>query len=181
MGIQLISAPKGSPSNEPPGPMSLPAEFDRKKFASKWVKQGPAVDAAREREWIPGTQLTADGWEVWKNEEGKPFTVALLSGVYILLHRFKAVQEAVNAICGNIGKERLLQEKRGETTGGVLISDTGMLSDEKLSKTIGKEEMEEGVVKFNDVPNVERDRVEAPAARTTSTTAKRVRRSGATE
>jgi hypothetical protein len=166
MGIQLLSAPLGV-GNEAPGPMNLPMAFDRKKSAAKWVKQGPAVDAAKEREWIAGTQLTADGWNVWKDGDGKPHTVSLQSGVYVLLHRSRAVQDAVNAICGNIGKERLKQERSGVTTGGVPVQDPGLLSDDRIAKVTGvRENLEEGDVEMNPVPDVERQRVESPKLKT---------------
>lgn len=165
MAIELMSGPLGQ-AYETVGPLTLPASFDRKLYAAKWVKKGPAVAAAAEREWIPGTRLSADGWLVWKDGEtpttGKPYTVHLSSGEHVLLFRLREIQDAVNAICGNIGKERLLQEKRGETTGGVPIADPGMLSDDRLTKVIGKEELGDGEVTMNKIPNVGRQRVEVP-------------------
>lgn len=164
MAIQLIQGPKGQ-ATPAPGPLSLPAAFDRKMHAAKWVKEGPEVDAAAQREWLLGTQLTADGWEVWRDAQNKPYKVPLKGGVYILLHRLRTVQDGVNAIYGNVGKERLLQERRGDTTGGVPTNDPGMLSDERLSKVLGPEDLGEGDVKMNPVPDVERGRVEAPTLR----------------
>lgn len=152
MGIKVIRMPKGA-AGETPGPLNLPVAFDRKKFASKWVKEGPAVAAAAEREWIPSTNMTADGWDVWRDPEtNKPHKVALQSGPHVLLCRARVVQDAVNAICGNIGKERLSSERKGETVAGAAPSDSGMLSDDKLNKVMGMEEEDEGDVEPNPVP-----------------------------
>lgn len=152
MGIKMIRGPKGS-VGEMPGPLKLPVAFNRKKFAAKWVKEGPAVAAAAEREWIPSTQMTADGWSVWRDPEtNKPHKVALLSGSHVLLCRDRVVQDAVNAICGNIGKERLSSERKGETVAGAVPQDSGMLSDDKLNKVLGMEEEDEGDVEPNLVP-----------------------------
>lgn len=152
MGIQILKAPAGS-GGETPGPLNLPVSFDRKKWAAKWVKEGPAVAAAAEREWIPSTQMTADGWEVWRDSStNKPHKVALQSGVHVLLHRPRDVQDAVNAICGNIGKERLSSERKGETVAGAAPTDPGMLGDDTLNKVMGIEETEEGDVEPNPVP-----------------------------
>lgn len=161
MGLQLISSPQGT--NETPGPLNLPSTFDRNRFAAKWVKEGQQVAAASVRESIPGTKITADGWTVWKDEDDKPCKVPLQNGNYVLLFRDKAVQDGVNAICGNVGKQRMLAEHRGETTGGLPTNDPGLLSDEKLKRAGYREpDEEEGEVILNEVPDVERDQVEAP-------------------
>lgn len=167
MGIQVLQTPAGS--NEAPGPLNLPPSFNRKKHAAKWVKEGPAVRAAAEREYLHGTNLTADGWEVWKDEEGKPHKVALQSGTHVLLCRSREVQDGVNAICGNVGKQRLSQERTGETIAGQIPTDPGLLSDDKLQKVIGKEEDSEGDVKMNPVPGVSNQRVETSTLQTVST------------
>lgn len=168
MGIQMISRPKGQPI-ETAGPLNLPPSFDREKYAAKWVKEGPAVAAAGEREWIPGTSMTADGWQVWRDgktpADGKPCRVPLASGPHILLYRLRSVQNDVNAICGNVGKERLMSERRGETSGGVPREDPGLLSDARIATVLGPEKQEEGDVVLNPVKGVEYSRVEAPTQR----------------
>lgn len=167
MAIEIIRRPRGSAAIEMPGPLQLPPEFDRQKYASKWVKVGPAVAAAAEREWIPGTTATADGWEVWRNPKTKkPHKVALQSGTHVLLCRDASVQKAVNAICGNVGKERLLQERAGETIAGVEPTDPGMLSDHQLQKVFGREEEADGDVKLNPVPDLDDRHVKPPVATT---------------
>jgi len=161
MGIQIVRGPLGGAA-EAPGPLSLPIGFDRKKWAPKWVKVGPSVQAASEREWMPGASATADGWEVWRNSEGKPQKVALLSGEHILLCRSRVVQDAVNAIYGNVGKSRLRQERTGETIAGAAPSDPGQLSDARIAKVAGKEEQEEGDIAMNPVPDTNGQRIELP-------------------
>lgn len=178
MGIQITQAPLGRAAT-PPGPLQLPEWFDVDKYAAKWVKVGPAVAAAAEREWIPGTQATADGWIVARHPKEKtPCKVSLQSGIHVLLCRPIAVQRAVNAICGNVGKQRMLQERAGETLGalgGEVTEDPGMLSDERLSKVLGRDDLEDGAVVMNPIPEIDGSRVTPPAA--TTIASRRSRRS----
>lgn len=170
MAIEVIRRPRGSSAIEMPGPLNLPPDFDRTKYAAKWVKVGPAVAANAERQWIPGTSATADGWEVWRSPKTKkPCKVALGNGTHVLLCRDASVQKAVNAICGNIGKERLLQERAGETIAGEVPSDPGMLTDHQLQKIYGREEEADGDVKLNPVPDTDERHVKPPVARTVNT------------
>lgn len=166
MAIQMLSGPVGTHMTA--GPLNLPSNFNSKLHAAKWVKEGPDVQAAGEREYILGTNLTADGWLPWKDGEGRPHKVSLKSGTYILLHRLASVQRDVNAIYGNIGKERLTQEKSGETIGGVPVTDPGLLSDERIAKVTGeREDLEGGDVRLNPVGPVERQQVTAPVLQAT--------------
>ena len=76
MGIEVLQAPKGSRGKVPQqhaGQFNLPPEFDQNKWSAMWVEDGPAVQEAAQREWIQGAevQMTADGWEVWKDKEKK--------------------------------------------------------------------------------------------------------------
>lgn len=178
MPIIMHKSPTGAGPIQP-GPLMLPPWFDSKKYAAKWVKVGPAVQAAAEREWIPGTSLTADGWIVARDSSKKPCKVSLQSGIHVLLCRDAAVQKAVNAICGNVGKQRMLQERAGETLatlGGEVGEDPGMLSDERLSKVLGRERdaEDDGAVIMNPVPELDGSRVTPPAA--TTITSRRSRR-----
>lgn len=175
MAIEIISKPLRD-LGETPGPLTLPVAFDRKKFAAKWVLEGPAVDAAAERQYIPGTHMTADGWDVWRSPEGKPHKVALQSGVHVLLCRSKKVQDAVNAICGNVGKSRLSQERTGETVAGEQPTDPGILNDARIAQVEGGERLEEGDIRPNPVESGEDSRrVTAPTLKTKSSTV-RIRR-----
>lgn len=157
MAIELLQGPLNG-DDKAAGLFSLPPGFDTKRFAAKWVKSGNAVKAAQEREHILGTRMTADGWGIWKSDgaAGKPYSVNAASGEYILLCRPREIQEATNAIYGNVGKERMLQEKRGETTGGVPVTEPGILGDEQLARVIGREDQDDGQIVFNTVRDISR-------------------------
>lgn len=161
MAIEILKNPlKRNPTSA--GPLTLPPSFDTQKYAAKWVKTGPAVAAAAEREYLVGAEgVTADGWLVWKDGDssvkGRPHTVALQSGEHTLLCRDRHIQDAVNAIYGNVGKERMQQERRGETIGGIPVNEqSGMLNDARLASVIGSDNLEEGDVVMNVVENVKR-------------------------
>jgi hypothetical protein len=162
MAIELIQVPLGARASNvrAAGIFSLPQEFDIKQYASKWAKTGQDAASAQEREHLVGSNLTADGWEVWKRggSSGKPLIVHAQSGDYVLLCRRREIQDSVNAIYGNIGKERMMAEKRGETTGGVPVQDPGQLGDERLAQVIGRDAVtqEEGQIILNPVSDVKR-------------------------
>lgn len=154
MAIEFIEGPKTSTGA---GVFTLPPEFDTKKYVSQWTKKGTATEAACQRQPIVGTRMSADAWAIWKNPETKkPHSVTISTGEHILLFRPREIQQAVNAIYGNIGKERQLAEKRGETMGGVAINDPGLLSDERIAKVTGSREPDGGEVIMNKVDNVQR-------------------------
>jgi hypothetical protein len=160
MAIQILDTPQGQSRA---GIFTLPADFDTKKFASKWVKRGAAADAViGQREHIVGTNFTADPWEVWRDGKNKPHSNKAKDGEYVLLCRPRQIQDEVNAIYGNVGKQRQLAEKRGETAGGVQVLDPGFLGDDRLSKVIGSEgSAQDGEVILNKVTPVMR--VSTPA------------------
>jgi hypothetical protein len=168
MGIQILNVPQIKKQTGA-GPLTLPAGFNHELHAAKWVKNGPDVLASKEREHIIGTEnVTADGWQVWKDGAnavtGKPYTVHLAKGEHILLFRSRAVQDAANAIYGNIGKERMMTERRGETAGGIPVNAPGILGDSLLSRVIGHDSNTEdgGDVTLNKVPDVKRIEPEVP-------------------
>src|SRR6187455_1502073 len=108
LGIQVVEGPMSGSQNAA-GMFTLPPNFDQKLHAAKWVEEA-AVPWAKQREPIVGTNLSADGWEVWKasSEEGakaKPTIVSDGKGrKYTLMFRSKAVQDQVNALYGNVSK-----------------------------------------------------------------------------
>lgn len=172
MAIEVITGPAGS-SPQGAGQFTLPPNFDTRKFAAKWVLKGNEVSAAAEREYIIGTNLTADGWAVWKDGEdgngvkGKPHTAHVKKGEHILLFRPRSIQNAVNAIYGNVGKQRMMAEKKGHTIGGESVRDSGLLGEEKIAKVLGSEGLqgEEGDVQLNPV-NLEEPVVHAEELQT---------------
>lgn len=45
---------------------ALPPSFDARRFASKWVEQGPQVQEAMQPQIIQSANVAADGWQVFK-------------------------------------------------------------------------------------------------------------------
>lgn len=119
--IGTVSAAAQSKLRKPP-------EFDEKKFVAKWIKvsqHGSEVEKAKAPERLG--RFEVDGWQVWKNR-GKPHFRALADGRYILMFRPKEHQAAVNAIAGNISRERIVDkyDGRGEQPGMI---NRGVLDD----------------------------------------------------
>lgn len=153
MALEIIEKPATEPDM---GMFNLPPEFDREKYAAKWVKKGHEVEAARQRQTLIGAgNVSADGWQVYKPAKGGLHTANTQKGEYVLMFRDKAVQEQVNAVYGNVGKQRMMAEKskaaasRGET------GATGMLSDEQLRAAGYRDDLarseQEGEVVLNPV------------------------------
>ena len=150
MPIEILQQPE---SEVDAGIFNLPKDFDREKYATCWKLAGNAVEKAKERQVLIGTRLTADGWEVY-TEKGKPVKRSTeRGGEYILMFRPREIQDAVNAVFGNVGKERMILHKKGEsTTGGVPLTP-GILTEEQVLRQTGERLSEEdGAVKFNPVP-----------------------------
>jgi hypothetical protein len=163
MGIQVLEAPKGQRQilDQNAAEFNLPPEFDRKKWAAYWVEDGPKVQEVAQREWLNGAQnVTADGWEVWKDQNKKPRKVVSGKRTYVLCCRLKSVQDSVNAIYGNVGKLRAMAEKREGPADAK--RDPGILGDDRLQRIMGQSEIDhEGEVVLNKVDDVQR--VEASA------------------
>lgn len=119
-GIQLLSGPSAQ-SNA--GVFNLPPGFDSKRFSANWVKEGGEVESAKQRETILGTQMTADGWEIYKGKDGKAIkAISGKNGTYVLMFRPIAVTANVNAIYGNVGKHVARAEQQA---GVVSLSENG--------------------------------------------------------
>lgn len=149
MAIEILKVHEGDTGA---GLFNLPMSFDRKRYAACWKKVGQEVTAAQQREVIASLGLTADGWEVFK-DNGKICKVATKKdGEYVLMFRPREIQDAVNALYGNESKRRLLVEKRGETIGGKPVEDPGLLNERVLEQSIGKEGQDlDGEVSLNKV------------------------------
>ncbi len=144
MSLEGITDVVNAGSNVDAGQFNLPTEFDVAQYASRWVKKGNAVEQARQPEPLMGTNKQAAGWELWKypktNKEKKAglnCEANLKSGTYMLMFRKRSIQDNVNAIYGNVSKELLMREQRGETVGGAVNTDSGLISDERISKKYG--------------------------------------------
>lgn len=174
-GIHVISHESRGPNA---GFFNLPPQFDVKKYAAHWERKGAAVDQRKQVQPIMGTNLGADGWEVWKYPEGhelkgRPAEVALKSGAYILMFRPRDVQDNVNAICGNVSKQHLIREQGGLTVAGQPREnvDPGMLTDPQITKGTGLKEFGEETFQVQMNPTPSSQKVEAgPAATATTAT-----------
>lgn len=172
-GIRVLGTPGHTPNA---GFFTLPVEFNSRHHAAQWVKKGPAVDRAQQVQPIIGTQFGSDGWSVWKYPEGhklkgRPAEVTLASGQYILMFRPIGVQQASNAIYGNVSKRHLIKEQAGHTIGGQPITDPGILNDERLTMGTGIREFGEESFQMPLNPEPLASKVEAPPVATGTTTA----------
>lgn len=96
------------------GQLALPPQADRKKHAFKWVKEGLQVEGAQQNQIIKGDRIVeVDGWVCWKTPQGQLCKRVLESGRYVLMCRPRALQDAVNALCGNVSRERIVKEHSG--------------------------------------------------------------------
>ena len=131
MGLQQLKGPAGAPDA---GIFNLPPGFDSQKHAAEWVEEGK-VPFKQQRQSIPGANVSADGWSVYKGEKNKLVTTTNGAGKrFVLMVRPKQLQNDVNALCGNIGKEYLKREIRGETVAGAPLQDPGMLPESRLKE-----------------------------------------------
>lgn len=131
---------------------ALPATFDTKKWASKWVENGPEIEDARQPQIIASANMQAQGWEVFKTldleavkkdqEDGgkskipKMIPVLRVAGkkTYILMCRPKALQMAVNDLYAKESRDRLNGEIMGETATANETGDSGILTNQDLKR-----------------------------------------------
>lgn len=146
------------------GALSTPAEFDNARFAAAWYKEGSEVLQAQGRQFLTGTNYSAEGWAVWKfpNEievpsekegekpkkekhpmAGQPHKVPLTGGIYMLMFRPAEVQHAVNVAYGRVSRDRIKRELQGESVAGSARAN-GMLTDRELTRVMGAESSESG-------------------------------------
>lgn len=176
MGLETLKQPTGAVDA---GIFNLPPGFDTKRWAVEWVEEG-MVPFKRQRQSLPGANLSADGWEVYKGESpqeeegeetpkkrkppGQPVTTRNGAGKkFILMVRPKQLQNDVNAVFGNVSKSFIRRETKGETVAGA-PPDTipGMLPASRLDQA-GQEQTDSG--EFGDVrPNVLSQPAEEPSA-----------------
>lgn len=169
------------------GQLQPPPQFDAKKLAGKWVKSGPAVQQAKQSQFLEGGYKVA-GWEVWKHK-GKPVKRALSNGVYVLMFRPRKLQEAVAAINGNASRAKIIRQHKGETLhphdakeGIDAPPDSGMLLPPVLDllenpaalsrRQVPVSAEDEQLLKFNQIKPLD----EAAAARATTKPKKSTKR-----
>lgn len=143
MGLELLKEPIGATGGGPDaGMFTLPPEFDQQLNVAEWVEEG-MVEMKKQRQHLPQTGLTADGWELFK-KAGKSVFVSLSKGLkFYLMFRPRKIQEQVNAAYGNVSKELLRREIRGETltvptlNGLAQVQDPGMITEARLKSEVG--------------------------------------------
>jgi hypothetical protein len=141
MGIEMIEGPRHEVDARAAGRFTLPVGFNHKKWAPQWVKDSN-VSHMTGRQYLQGIPATADGWTPYTGEDKtrreKIREVSVEEGgktvKYVLMVRPREVQDAVNAIYGNLGKERAAQEQNGESVAGAALQDPGMLPINRMRK-----------------------------------------------
>ena len=130
MAIEILKTPQGSPDS---GIFNLPPAFDTTKFAAEWVEEG-MVEMKKQRQSLIGCNATADGWEVWKAKPKDSVTTVSTSRgkKFVLMCRDRKLQNDVNAMFGNVSKNAIRREIKGETVAGDIQQDPGMLTEQRL-------------------------------------------------
>lgn len=154
MALEAIAGPQGTPDA---GLFNLPPDFDSKKYAAEWVEESQ-VPFKRQRQSLPQTGFTADGWEPYKTEGAKT-AYSVVGGNkkrYVLMVRPRAIQDQVNALFGNVSKKQIRREQKGETVAGATPQDPGMLTEQRLKSATGEGSMmgEDGDTELNRVEEV---------------------------
>lgn len=155
----------------------VPEEFDTKKYVGKWAFVGSSAERARQPQRIQGTTHAVDGWEVFKYPKNHadeslrdtPCIRPLGGKQAILLFRPKVLQRAVNAIHGNISRERMIAEHEGETISGQPVHDGSMLNSKRLRGYDPSEEAQGPNYGFNQIPALKKPTAGRSARTTTKT------------
>lgn len=139
--------------------IQIPAGLCQKKWSYKWCIKGPQVNAAMEEQFL--TQgYTVSGWALCKDEEKLPYERSLRSGtVLVLMRRPKKLQEAVNAIYGNISKSITNAEQQGETVSVEGGNQPGMITNKAMQNFEKSDAELEPVYSgsgFNQIPTASR-------------------------
>ncbi len=146
------------------GKFALPPEFDRTKWASAFYLDGNESLAMAQDQQLQGTDLIAEGWQVWKYPEerivsvpdeesgtmkediekhpsaGMPHrVVGLKPGEVWLLHcRPLEVQIDVNRVYAELSREQMIREIEGDVlTQDESMSPSGMLTNKMLKAELG--------------------------------------------
>lgn len=128
MGLEKVKNPGSTPDM---GIFNLPPDFPATDYASEWVEDSQVI-FKQQRQSIPGSNMSADGWAVYKQNGKSVKTVSGKGKTYILMFRPRQLQADVNALCGNVSKKRIQREVKGETMAGESVVDSGMLPESRL-------------------------------------------------
>jgi hypothetical protein len=131
MAIEPLAMPE---QGADAGIFNLPPDFNAKRHAAEWVEE-TNVGLKQQRQPLPQVGATADGWEIWKDEKGKPLKVkAGGNRTFVLMCRSRQVQDQVNALYGNVSKKLINREVKGETAAGNAPQDPGILTEKRLKE-----------------------------------------------
>lgn len=129
----------------------VPKTFDRTRYSGKWAFVGASAEAAQLPQRL-ASNYAVDGWQVWKDDEGSICERPLGGKKVILLFRPRTLQKAVNAIYGNMSKDRTIAEQQGRTVEGKNASP-GIISETALRRYDLATEAEEPIgYQFNKIP-----------------------------
>ena len=151
MAIEMLKGPDTSRAGSA-GKFDLPLDFDTKAHAAEWVNKKD-VEGMRGRQRLMGIPATADGWTVWKDKNGKICEVDTREGKWTLMYRPKVIQQAVNVLYGNLGKENARFEQEGASVAGSALQDPGMLPEKRLRGLgLAPDELERNEAQFQPTP-----------------------------
>lgn len=170
-GLTLLSEP-GLPNaaRMVGNKFSLPPNFPREQFASRWAEEGNEVAEAQQDEYIESTGHKAVGWTVYQDtkitfkeeevtdkktgevskkrvpEKTEKLPVSRVVGKkkFILMIRPKALQRAVNDLYARTSRQMVNQELKGETNRSNIGGDNSILTNEDLrraGKLTGEDEI----------------------------------------
>lgn len=168
---RLLVRHEGLPGQNAGGRWMLPMEADIKRHAFAFYRKGQESLMAQQLQPIVGSSYSAPGWKVWKypkhaidtdaapdEKEGKakmkPHPLAdqehkvvgdKPDEVYLLHYRDADVQDQVNLLYADLSHQAVRAEIKGQTMQAYNPDDpTGLISEEYLSKIMGKDrEVEE--------------------------------------
>lgn len=132
------------------GKFALPLEFNSVNLASAFYLQGQESLSMQGPQPVMGTSYTAPGWKVWKYPAGheKADKAHSVRGsreeeIYLLHYRPMDVQDQVNLAYGELSREQMVAEQRGERTSSADPNDpTGILSEPQLRRATNELEAE---------------------------------------
>lgn len=155
----------------------VPKEFDKSKYVGKWAFVGASAEAAQLPQRLV-EQYVVDGWTIWKDKEDKTCVRPLGGKQVVLLFRPKVLQQAVNAVYGNLSKQRAIAEQQGRTVQGQNVPQ-GMLPGATVLKgydPASNAESDPIGYTFNKIPAIRDANVGARGVEITSSTARRRRK-----
>lgn len=140
------------------GLFELPPDFPRRELSGQWVLQ-EAVRSMEQRQPMPQVGAMAPGLTVWMGEDGKGKIKIVVDGKgrkHVLMYRPRKVQEAINALYGNVTKMLHNRNVKGETISANEQQDPGMLSESRLREEgQGDNNISESLMALNEVKKPE--------------------------